>query len=147
MKISNGLKIIIKNYQKKIPVNPKRIKKAILNVLSCERVNKPGEISVCFVDDTEIIRLNKRYCKKCSATDVLSFDITDPLDKKHLFADIAISSDTAWRNSGIFKTTPGYELRLYVIHGILHLVGYDDQSPTQRKLMRRKEKKYVDRKN
>lgn len=141
------MKIIIKNYQKKIPINPKRIKKAILNALSCERVNKSGEISVCFVNDAEITRLNKEYCKKGCATDVLSFDITDPLDKKHIFADIAVSGDTAVRNSGIFKTTPGYELILYVIHGILHLIGYNDQTPAQKKLMRRKEKEYVHRKN
>lgn len=143
-KISNGVKIIIKNFQKKIPVNPKRIKKAILNVFSSEGVNKSGEISVCFVDDSKIRRLNKKYAGKNNPTDVLAFDIAGSGISKRLFADIVVSAQTAMRNSKIFKTTPDYELSLYVVHGALHLLGFNDHTAHQSKIMRGKERKYTE---
>jgi len=84
-----------------------------------------------------------KYLRKGKTTDVLVFDITEPQDSKRMFADIVISVDTAIRNAKIFKTTPLYEIKLYLIHGALHLLGYDDHGLKQRQLMRKKEKTYV----
>ena len=64
---------------------------------------------------------------------------------KILLADIMISTDTAINNARKFKTTPDYELMLYVAHGILHILGYDDRTKTQMKRMRKKEAEYVNR--
>ena len=61
-----------------------------------------------------------------------------------MFADIVISTDTAIRNAKIFKTTQLNELYLYVVHGVLHLLGYDDRTQKQRQIMQKKEKEYVD---
>jgi len=58
-------------------------------------------------------------------------------------ADIVISTDTAVRNARIFKTNRFYELHLYLVHGLLHLLGYDDSNRKQIQLMRRKEREYV----
>ena len=137
------MKIIIKNFQKKVPICPKRIKKAILKVFSQEALEKTGEITICFVTDKKIRELNLRYLGKNQPTDVLTFDNTSPLDNAHMCADIIISTDTAMRNARIFKTTPVDELNLYAVHGALHLLGYDDHTPKQRKLMRQKEEEYV----
>jgi len=73
----------------------------------------------------------------------LAFDITDKKDKDKMFADIVISTDTALRNAGIYKTTALDEVNLYLVHGALHLLGYDDHSLRDRQLMRKKEKIYV----
>jgi len=73
------------------------------------------------------------YLGRDAATDVIAFDLSS--DKKEFFADLAISTDTAKRNAGIFKTTPLYEVYLYVVHGLLHLLGYDDNTAKQKKLM------------
>lgn len=130
------MKITIKNLQKKIPINPKRIKKAVLKALSSEGLRKSGEITICFVNDREIRKLNLFYLGQNQPTDVIAFD--NPPNKKEILADIAISTDTAVRNAKIFKTTPLYEMYLYIIHGILHILGYADKTAPQRRIMQEK---------
>lgn len=132
--------IIIRNLQKKIPIYPKRIKKAILKVLSGEGITKKVELTVCFVNDAAIKKLNKKYHKRDKTTDVLAFNLGA---KDKILADIAISADTAEKNAEIHDTDVQYELSLYAVHGVLHLLGYDDHTKPQSKLMRRKEEAYV----
>jgi probable rRNA maturation factor len=134
------VKITIKNFQKKIPLNPKRIKETILKVLSKEDAKISGEITICFVNDRKIKELNLRFLHKNRPTDVLAFDMQASYD-------IVISTDAVVRNSKIFKTTHLYELYLYVVHGMLHLLGYGDKTPRQRQIMRQKEKEYVNTQN
>lgn len=130
------MKVIIKNLQEKIPVNPKRIRKTALKVLSLEGIKKPGEISILFVNDRQIKEFNLLYRGRDCPTDVLSFDSS--INKKEILADIVVSTETAVRQSRIFKTAPIYEVYLYVIHGVLHLLGYDDKTAKQRNLMQKK---------
>jgi probable rRNA maturation factor len=130
------VKVTIKNLQKKIPIYPKRIKKAVLKILAQEGFEKSGEITVCFVSDKQIRELNLMYLGKYSPTDVMSFDISR--DKKQILADVVVSTDTALRNAKIFKTSSQYELYLYVVHGVLHLLGYDDNTLRKRKIMEEK---------
>jgi rRNA maturation RNase YbeY len=73
----------------------------------------------------------------------MSFDITEPEDPKKLFADIFISTDRAIANARVYKTKPLFELYLYVIHGILHILGYDDKKRTDRLRMQKKEKQIL----
>lgn len=136
-KTSGGLKITIKNLQKKIPINPKNIKKAFLAVLSQEGIRKSGEITVCFVKDRKIKELNLRYLGENNPTDVIAFDVTEKNkeSKQDILADIVISTDRVVANARIFNTTASYELYLYVIHGMLHLLGYNDRTARQRKVM------------
>ncbi|MDD4953877.1 MAG: rRNA maturation RNase YbeY [Candidatus Omnitrophica bacterium] len=122
----SAVEVTVKNLQDKIPLYPKRIKKAILNVLSKEGIKKSGEITVCFVDDNKIKELNKEYSGQAFPTDVLAFDYSK--NTSEISADIAVSTETAIRQSKIFKTTPLYEVYLYLIHGVLHLLGYDDDT-------------------
>jgi len=87
-----------------------------------------------FTDDNGIRRLNSRFKGRKSATDVLAFDT----------GDIAISVDTAKRNARRFGNTLSGELKLCMVHGILHLCGYDDTSAPERKVMRAMEKRMLD---
>ncbi|MCX5702871.1 MAG: rRNA maturation RNase YbeY [Candidatus Omnitrophica bacterium] len=126
------MKIIIKNLQKKIPINPKRIKTAILKACSLEDIKKSGEVTICFINDEKIKALNSRYLGKNYPTDCLAFDMS----RGHtLCADIAISTDTASSNAKRFNTTREYELYLYLVHGLLHLYGYDDKTTRQKRIM------------
>jgi len=134
------LKITIINLQKKIPIYPARIKKSILKALKNEGV-KGTEITVSFVTDRAISRLNLKYLGKNNPTDVLAFNLAD--DQKSITGDIIISAETAQRNSRIYKTSSQYELNLYSVHGCLHLLGYDDNNPKNTKIMRRKEILYA----
>ena len=133
-----GLQIIIKNLQKKVTVTALTqalIKRAILKTCSLESVRKKGEITVCLVNNRLIKELNLNYLADYSATDVMAFDFAL---KERLVADIVISTDAAVTNARRFKTSPNYELFLYVVHGMLHVLGYDDDSEEKKKLMDRK---------
>jgi rRNA maturation RNase YbeY len=64
--------------------------------------------------------------------------MSTPQEANSIFADIVVSVDMAIHNASLFKTTPLYELCLYVIHGALHLLGYEDRTIKGRKLMQLK---------
>jgi probable rRNA maturation factor len=137
------VKIAIKNLQGKIPIRPSRIRRIILKVLSKEGARKSGEIGVSFVSDKEICRLNRKFLRKNSPTDVLAFDLSFANARNKICADIVISCDTALRNAKILGTSVDYELNLYLVHGILHLLGYKDRYGKDKLVMRNKEKGYV----
>ncbi|RKY29529.1 MAG: rRNA maturation RNase YbeY [Candidatus Omnitrophota bacterium] len=71
--------------------------------------------------------------KRNTTTDVIAFDISN--NKNKIMADIVVSADQAKRNAAIFKTSCLKELCLYVIHGVLHILGYKDKTARQRKKM------------
>lgn len=139
------MKIGIKNLQKKMPIRPGKIKELVLRICKGENIKGSGYINICFADDTLIRRFNAKYLKKNSSTDVLAFDLNGGKTGRILLADIIISTDTAIKNSRKFGTDPGYELMLYIAHGVLHILGYDDRDRARKKRMREKELEYVDR--
>ncbi|MCX5725858.1 MAG: rRNA maturation RNase YbeY [Candidatus Saganbacteria bacterium] len=113
----------------------KRISRLIKNVRGSSLV------SVTFTDDRSIMKLNRTYRGKNSATDVLSFLMAE----RNLLGDIIISKETARRNAK--KLNVGFEdesLRL-VAHGFLHLLGHDHIIGKDRALMQKKEDKLLRR--
>lgn len=111
--------------------------------MSSEGVKKSAEVTVSFVSDKEIRELNLLYLGRYAPTDVLAFDISGL--NGGLMADIVISTDAAVRNSRIYSSAIAYETCLYVIHGVLHLLGYRDNNAKNRQLMRKKENFYSER--
>ncbi len=108
------------------------------------------DLCIAFVTDRKIKALNKQFLHRAYMTDVLAFDLSDsnaPFLKKvgqskkvrKVKGDVIISTTTAFRNSEIYHTLPEDEIILYIIHGILHLLGYDDHSLKDIKRMRKKE--------
>ena len=101
---------------------------------------KQAELSLAFVTDQTIHELNHQYRHKDRPTDVLSF----PLADEHcptLLGDVVISIDTARRQARQRKRAFADELRALLIHGILHLLGYDHEvSDSEAVRMRRKER-------
>jgi len=88
--------------------------------------------------------LNQKYLKYNFSTDVLAFDLREQKGSlRTLGGEIIISTDTAKRNSKIYGTTLKKEIVLYVIHGILHLVGYDDHEARDIRRMREKEQEIL----
>ena len=134
-------KLNIRDLQKKIPIDRRKIKQIILKIISAEKLARSGEVNISFITDFRIKKLNSRFHGRNSPTDVLAFDLSR--NQKELIADIYISADTAVKNSKTFKTNPVSELYLYVIHGMLHIAGYDDHKPKDIKLMRSKEQEYL----
>ena len=105
----------------------------VRRVLRLEGMRKPGEITVSLLSDGQIRELNTLYLGRYCPTDVISFDISRT--NKELVADIAVSTETAMRNAKIYHTRPLAEVYLYVIHGLLHLLGYNDSDTKKRKRM------------
>ncbi|MDD5130613.1 MAG: rRNA maturation RNase YbeY [Candidatus Omnitrophica bacterium] len=137
------MKITFLNLQKTVPIPAKKIKAIILKVLKGENVKKTGWINVCFVDNARIKKFNNKFHKTKASTDVLAFNLSRKKEKNTLLADIIVSAQTALQQARRLKTTPDYELSLYVAHGLLHILGFNDRSNTQIKIMRKKESRYV----
>lgn len=141
-----ALKIRINNLNKKRSVARKSIRKGVLSVL---RDFKKSEalIDVTFVSDRRIRELNKKYMRKASSTDVLSFLLEDKLfaRKGAILGDIYISSDTARRNAKRFKTSYQKEILLYAIHGMLHLLGFGDKTFGEKSKIRKLEKRFLEK--
>ena len=136
------VKVNILNFQKKIPINPELssvMKKAVRETVFSEKRIKNGQINVCLCDNKKIKAFNRDYFSKDCPTDVIAFNITEPGEKGDFLADIIISTDTVISNSGIFKTAPLYELFFCVIHGILHVLGYEDDTEKKRLSMHKKQ--------
>jgi len=138
------LNITVNNLQKKLPVPETRVKKLIHKILKGENFKKQGYINVCFTDNSLIKKLNSRFLKTAEATDVLAFNLSGKTAPA-ILADIAISTESAIDNARYFKTSPRDELMLYVAHGVLHILGFNDHTKTQIELMRKKEEEYVNR--
>lgn len=105
-----------------------------------------SELEIVFLTDSAMRPLNRKYRKKDRPTDVLSFNINAPeLGKGRSFGEIFISTDTALRNSKEFGTRFENEVALYIIHGILHLSGYEDYTPRDRSRMSKKQEAILER--
>ncbi|HVK18170.1 MAG TPA: rRNA maturation RNase YbeY [Fimbriiglobus sp.] len=117
------------------------LKTAARAVLEGEGVRE-AKVTVAFVDNAHIHRLNKQFLDHDEPTDVLTFPYTDPGAKK-LEGEIAIGYEVAKANAEERGHPVVTELVLYVIHGCLHLCGYDDRTDRDAKAMRVKEREYL----
>ncbi len=113
----------VENLQEALPVDADRVERLVRFVLEGEE--RSGEISICFVDDDRIAQLHGEFLDDPTPTDVITFPFSED-DSRPLEGEIVISSGAALRQAGDHHTTPLTELHLYVIHGLLHLTGYDD---------------------
>jgi probable rRNA maturation factor len=127
------LTVEINNDQASLAVDEERLRQAVENVLRAGGI-ATAEVSVAIVDDATIHRLNVQYLDHDYPTDVLSFLLERSGDR--LEGEIIASADTATRNATEFGWSAADELLLYVIHGALHLVGYDDSTDELQDVMR-----------
>ena len=140
------VEVTFADHQKKVQLNSLKILKITKAILRYESVDQ-AILSVVFVTHQKIKAFNEEYLKRNYVTDVLAFDLSDTaLSKrktKGVIGDIIISTDAALKNVSMYQTTLSEELSLYIVHGILHLCGYDDHKPADIKRMRRKEKEIL----
>lgn len=92
------------------------------------------ELSVVFVGDETLCELHERFLDDPSPTDVLTFDLSDPGEGPA--GELYVSLDAAHRRAAEFGLTVDNELLLYVVHGTLHLCGFDDHDEDERRAMR-----------
>jgi probable rRNA maturation factor len=88
-----------------------------------------SELSVTLVDDERIAEIHVDYMDIPGATDVISFPLSDPEDPIPILGEVVVSVDTAAREAAERGISLREELLRYVVHGTLHLFGYDDHEP------------------
>jgi len=133
--------IDVRDLQEKVKIDKKEIKKCAGYALKMMGETK-SELSILVVSNSHIRGLNRKYRGKDSSTDVLAFCIRvgEDISKDNpILGDVVISAETAKREAAKRKISVKKEICLYVIHGILHLLGYRDQTPYDRKKMKTKE--------
>ena len=126
------------------------LNKAVKTVLKEENMSINYEVSISFVDEEEIIDLNKEYRNIDSVTDVLSFPLYEKEDIKYLqgkdidgdimLGDVIICVEVAKRQAKEFLHSFRRELCYLTVHSVLHLLGYDHIDPNDQIIMRKKEK-------
>jgi probable rRNA maturation factor len=127
---------IAKNYDS-IDVNLIRLKKLVKTV--CERFtdyqipDTSCEISIAIVNNTQIRKLNKQFLNRNSSTDCLSFDLSDDENRK-LF-EVVVNGERAAKEAKKRCHSSETELALYITHGLLHSLGFDDSKQNQAKKM------------
>jgi len=139
--VKPALVIELANRQTQHRVPVKRLTAAARTVLTGEGIQR-GTLSIAVVDDKTIRRLNRQYLQHDYATDVLSFLLD--AGPQRVEGEVIVSADTAARKAPRYAWPAAHELLLYVIHGTLHLVGYDDTSPAAAQAMRAREQHYLD---
>jgi probable rRNA maturation factor len=99
-----------------------------------------GDITYIFCDDDYLLERNKEFLDHNTLTDIITFNYC--IDN-NISSDIMISIDRVKENSTTFENSFNEELRRVMIHGILHLIGYNDKSDKEKELMREKENFYL----
>ncbi|MDD5504170.1 MAG: rRNA maturation RNase YbeY [Candidatus Omnitrophica bacterium] len=139
------MKVILHNGQSLCPVPLKASRRLALNTLKRLGVDKNGFISVSFVDTAVIKKLNRNFFKKDRLTDVIALAYKRqrsgscrPLYDGYL-GDIFICPVRVRENAARYKQPYPCELSLCIVHGILHLLGYDDTKPGPKKKMWQKQ--------
>ena len=102
---------------------------------------KVGEVAYVFVDDAEILRVNRQYRQHDYYTDIITFDYCEG---DTISGDLFISLDTVRSNAAELGVPYGQELRRVIIHGILHLCGINDKGPGEREIMEAAENKALE---
>jgi len=123
-------------------VNEKeRVKRWIEETINYE--GKIGEtINIIFTSNNNIKSLNKKYLNRNYTTDIIAFNYNRDF---FISGDLFLNPDTIMKNSEEYNTRFNEEILRVIIHGILHLVGYNDKSKEEKTVMREKENFYLDR--
>jgi probable rRNA maturation factor len=146
--------IEISNLQSHLSISDARVRKVVRTVFAAEQV-AGATVSIALTDNATIRRINRDYLQHDYDTDVLSFlfeslcvarrhagPIPNPWRAagRHLDGEVVVSCQMAAAAAVRFGWSPRDELTLYLVHGLLHLCGYDDQTPRERRLMRERER-------
>ena len=119
--------------------NKNLLKKWLKDLIAREHA-RPGQINVIFTSDSHVLELNKNFLSRDYLTDILTFDYSD---NQYVAGDLYISIPRVKENSTIFNVRFKMELKRVIVHGILHMLGYEDNTEKEKKLMRQMEEHYL----
>lgn len=111
-----------------------------LKMVAESEIRRLGDISIIFCSDNYILDVNMKYLQHDYFTDIITFDYCEG---DRLSGDLFISVDSVRENAAFYDTEFDNELNRVIVHGLLHLIGYDDHTPSEQKTMREKENYYL----
>lgn len=127
--------------QTKFQFKQRRLNNAWLKLVAESEVKKLGQINIIFCSDNYILDINQKFLQHDYFTDIITFDYCEG---NVLSGDLFISVDSVKENSVFYKTEFEEELNRVIVHGLLHLIGYDDHCDEDIKVMREKENYYLE---
>jgi probable rRNA maturation factor len=131
-----GERVAVTNRQRRRKIHTHRLAEIAERALELVD-DRRFHLGIVLVDDAAIAKLNAQYHDTPGPTDILSFDYGEDQ------GELIISVEHAVAQAKRYRTTAARELILYVVHGILHLHGYNDLTPAQRRRMRAAERRLV----
>lgn len=133
--------LLIKNRQRAIPLDTRLLRSITKTVLTEFLTIEDYDLVVFIVRAPEMARLNEKFLGHEGSTDVITFDYGD--SPQYVHGELFICIDDAKKQARQFRTTWPSELVRYLIHGILHLRGFDDLRPAARRKMKREENRLL----
>lgn len=118
----------------------KRLTSRWLKLVAESEIRRLGDISIIFCSDNYILDVNMKYLQHDYFTDIITFDYCEG---EKLSGDLFISIDSVRENAAFYHTKFEDELNRVIVHGVLHLIGYDDHSEEDIAVMRSKENYYL----
>jgi rRNA maturation RNase YbeY len=112
-----------------------------LKMVAGSEMRRLGAINIIFCSDNYILDVNMKYLQHDYFTDIITFDYCE---KEVLSGDLFISIDSVRENAQFYGTEFADELNRVMVHGLLHLIGYDDHSEADIAVMRQKENYYLE---
>jgi probable rRNA maturation factor len=112
-----------------------------LNEVAHSENKSVGSLNYIFCSDAFLVKINTKYLGHTTLTDIITFDNRE--DKSVIEGDIYISVERVKENARKYKVVFLTELHRVMVHGLLHLMGYNDKTPYQKKIMRKKETSYL----
>jgi len=137
---SSDLEIDVADQQERHAIKQQPLVDVTRRILADAGVQR-GTVSLAIIDDPQMHELNRRHLNHDYPTDVLSFLLDRQGDA--IEAEVIVSADTAAERAAGLQCSTQDELMLYVVHGVLHLIGYEDGSPEQKETMRAAEQQYL----
>jgi probable rRNA maturation factor len=130
--LQSGEPTVLVSNRQDLPIDERALARLAGDTLRSER--RSGELSISFVGEDEMTDLHQRFMDEPGPTDVLAF----PLDEDDLLGDVVVCPTFAGRTRPDLEA----ELRLLIVHGVLHLLGYDHQEEDERRAMWDKQEAY-----
>jgi probable rRNA maturation factor len=134
---STSIEVEISDTQSHLVADPSFVESLVRRVLQLEGVER-ASISIALVDDPTIRTINRRHLAHDWPTDVITFLLSEP-DDPILAAELVVSAEMAASTARDVGVDPRAELALYLVHGLLHLLGFDDTTLEAADAMRRRE--------
>ncbi len=134
------MKNVFVNVEERFVLEKKKIHKVITLLCRELKLNLVG-LEINFVSSETIVAVNRKFLKHNYSTDIITFDYST--ERNNLDVEIFISLPDAIKNSILFRVSVDNELLRLVVHGILHLIGYNDTNKGERKAMKKEEDRLV----